>query len=57
MEFLQKKLGIAVNQLAQDLLSRKEGDRIPPISEYQERFDTSRGTISASPSINWPRTF
>ena len=30
MEFLQKKLGIAVNQLAQDLLSRKEGDRIPP---------------------------
>lgn len=45
MEFLQKKLGIAVNQLAQDLLSRKEGDRIPPISEYQERFDTSRGTI------------
>lgn len=45
MEFLQKKLGIAVNQLAQDLLSRQEGDRIPPISEYQERFDTSRGTV------------
>lgn len=45
MEFLQKKLGIAVNQLALDLLRCKEGDRIPPITEYQERFDTSRGTI------------
>ena len=32
MEFLQKKLGIAVNQLAQDLLTRKEGNKDPSIS-------------------------
>ena len=42
---LYQKIGIAVDKLAQDLLSRIVGDRIPPISEYQERLQVSRGTI------------
>ena len=44
-EALYQKLGIAVNRLAQDLLTRQEGDRIPSISEYQEKLQVSRGTI------------
>jgi len=44
-EELYQKIGIAVNRLAQDLLARQEGDRIPSISEYQERLQVSRGTI------------
>ena len=42
---LYQKTGIAVNCLAQDLLTRKRGDRIPPISEYQEKLCLSRGTV------------
>ena len=42
---LYQKIGITVNRLAQDLLTRQEGERIPPISEYQEKFQVSRGTI------------
>ena len=42
---LYQKIGIAVNLLAQDLLTRHVGDRIPPISEYQEKFQVSRGTV------------
>ncbi len=42
---LYQKIGIAVNRLAQDLLTRQEGDRIPSISEYQEKLQVSRGTI------------
>jgi len=42
---LYQKIGIAVNRLAQDLLSRQEGERIPSISEYQEKLQVSRGTI------------
>jgi len=42
---LYQKTGIAVNRLAQDLLTRKKGDRIPSISEYQEKLGVSRGTI------------
>lgn len=42
---MYQKIGIAVNRLAQDLLARQEGDRIPSISEYQERFQVSRGTV------------
>ena len=42
---LYQKTGIAVNFLAQDLLTRKKGDRIPSISEYQEKLGVSRGTI------------
>lgn len=44
-EVLYQKLGVAVNQLALDLLTRQEGERIPSISEYQEKFQFSRGTI------------
>lgn len=42
---LYQKTGIAVNRLAQDLLTRRKGDRIPSISEYQEKLGVSRGTI------------
>lgn len=42
---LYQKIGIAVNRLAQDLLTRQAGDRIPSISEYQEKLQVSRGTI------------
>ncbi len=44
-EMLFQKIGITVNQLAQDMLSRKVGDRIPSISEYQQQLQVSRGTI------------
>lgn len=44
-EAMYQKIGIAVNRLAQDLLTRQEGDRIPSISEYQEKLQVSRGTI------------
>ncbi len=42
---LYQKIGIVVNRLAQDLLTRQAGDRIPSISEYQEKLQVSRGTI------------
>jgi hypothetical protein len=42
---MYQKIGIAVNRLAQDFLTRHEGDRIPSISEYQELLQVSRGTI------------
>ena len=42
------KTGIAVNRLAQDFLTRKVGERILSISEYQEKFQVSRGTIQNS---------
>jgi len=45
---LYQKTGIAVNRLAQDFLTRKTGDRIPSISEYQEKLQVSRGTIQNS---------
>ena len=44
-EALYQKLGVAVNRLALDLLTRQEGERIPSISEYQEKFQFSRGTV------------
>lgn len=44
-EQLYQKIGVTVNRLAQDLLPRKVGDRISSISEYQERFQVSRGTV------------
>lgn len=47
-ETLYQKIGIAVNRLAQDLLARQEGERIPSISEYQEKLQVSRGTIQNS---------
>lgn len=42
---LYQKTGIVVNRLAQDFLTRKKGERIPSISEYQEKLQVSRGTI------------
>lgn len=45
---MYQKTGIAVNRLAQDFLTRKKGDRIPSISEYQEKFGVARGTIQNS---------
>ncbi len=42
---LYQKIGIVVNRLAQDLLTYQVGERIPSISEYQERFQVSRGTV------------
>lgn len=42
---LYQKLGITVNRLAQDLLTRHAGERIPSITEYQEKLQVSRGTI------------
>ncbi len=47
-DLLYQKIGIAVNWLAQDLLGRKVGDRIPSISEYQELMKVSRGTVQNS---------
>jgi len=42
--FLTKK-GLAIRYLASDLIQMKQGDRLPVISEYQEKFKASRGTI------------
>lgn len=42
---LFQKTGVAIGQLAMDLLSKNAGDRVPSVSEYQERFGVSRGTI------------
>ncbi|MGC6178175.1 GntR family transcriptional regulator YhfZ [Lacrimispora sp. 38-1] len=42
---LYQKTGVAKSMLALDLMSRNAGDRLLPISEYQERFGVSRGTI------------
>lgn len=42
---LYQKTGIAVNLLAMSLLSKKVGERVPTIAEYQEEFQVSRGTI------------
>lgn len=42
---LYQKRGLAVSGLAQDLLSREPGDRIPSISDYMESLKVSRGTV------------
>ena len=42
---LYQKIGVTIGQLAQDFLTRNVGDRIPSVSEYQEKFHVSRGTI------------
>lgn len=44
-DVLFQKTGVAIGQLALDLLSRNVGERIPTVSEYQEKFGVSRGTI------------
>ncbi len=44
-DYLFQKTGVAIGQLALDLMSRNVGERIPTVSEYQEKFHVSRGTI------------
>jgi len=45
---LYQKIGLTVSRMAQDLMSRVEGERIPSISEYMEQFQVSRGTVQNS---------
>lgn len=47
-DVLYQKTGLTVSHLAQDLMSRIIGERIPSISEYEERFSVSRGTVQNS---------
>lgn len=47
-DVLYQKTGLTVSRLAQDLMSRAVGERIPSISEYEEKFQVSRGTIQNS---------
>lgn len=47
-DVLYQKTGLTVSRLAQDLMSREVGERIPSISEYEEKFQVSRGTIQNS---------
>ena len=42
---LYQKIGVTIEKLALALLSKNAGDRIPPIAQYQEEFEVSRGTI------------
>lgn len=42
---LYQKIGITIRKLSLHLLSKNVGDRILPISQYQEEFGVSRGTI------------
>lgn len=42
---LYQKIGVTIRKLALHLLSKNVGDRILPISQYQEEFEVSRGTI------------
>lgn len=44
-EMLLQKIGVTVDQLAQDFLVRRVGDRIPTIREYQQQLKVSQGTI------------
>lgn len=44
-EGLYQKKGIIISRLALELLGKSVGDRIDPISCYQDKFEVSRGTI------------
>jgi len=44
-EIFLKKAGIITTHIASELISLKKGDRLPIISDYQQRFEVSRGTI------------
>lgn len=44
-QVLYQKKGVIVSKLALNLLSKDVGDRIAPISYYQEEFQVSRGTV------------
>ncbi|CUN77821.1 hypothetical protein EAI89_13560 [Eubacterium sp. am_0171] len=42
---LYQKIGVTISNMALSLLSKNVGDRIHSISQYQEEFGVSRGTI------------
>lgn len=42
---LYQKIGVTISNLALSLLSQNTGDRIKSISQYQEEFEVSRGTV------------
>lgn len=42
---LYQKTGVTISNVAFSLLSQSVGDRVPPISYYQEEYGVSRGTI------------
>ena len=44
-QILYQKKGVTISKLALDLLSKDVGDRVAPISHYQEEFQVSRGTM------------
>lgn len=44
-DILFQKTGVVIGKLALNLLSKNVGDRVASISEYQEKFHVSRGTI------------
>ena len=44
-QVLYQKKGVTISKLALNLLSKDVGDRIAPISYYQEEFQVSRGTM------------
>lgn len=44
-DILYQKTGLTVSRIAEDLLYRNVGDRIPSVSEYMDQFKVSRGTI------------
>lgn len=44
-EHFYQKTGIVITWLARDLMQLKKGDRMPIISDYQQQFDISRGTV------------
>lgn len=44
-QVLYQKKGVTISKLALNLLSKDVGERIPPISYYQEEFQVSRGTM------------
>ncbi|MGX6971137.1 GntR family transcriptional regulator YhfZ [Vagococcus bubulae] len=43
-QFLKKK-GVTINYLASDLLQLKKGDKMPSITEYQDKYKVARGTV------------
>ncbi|NEW65799.1 GntR family transcriptional regulator [Carnobacteriaceae bacterium zg-84] len=45
VELFLKKKGDVIYRLASNLLQLKKGDRLPSVSEYQELFQVSRGTV------------
>lgn len=45
---LMQKLGIAINALAIEFLSLKEGDRIKTVAELSDFYGTARGTIQSA---------